>query len=224
MSFNLSLEQVKSVLANAGQGIVEAKRTVNNLGTMLRLQNGCVVTCWDKGTVNCQGKNAHLIEGILSVDLSADGHNRKVFVVYGHDGNAKTQLEALLRRLDLEPIILDQQISSGQTIIEKLEAYTKQANFGIILATPDDIGYPKEDESKKRYRVRQNVVLELGMLLSKMGRDRVAILLSQAEDMERPSDIDGLIYIPFKNNVEEAKLSLAKEMQNNGYHIDLAKL
>lgn len=224
MSFNLSLEQVKSALANAGQGIVEEKRTGNNLGTMLRLQNGCVVNCWDKGTVNCQGKNAHQIEDILSVNLSADVHNRKVFVVYGHDGNAKTQLEALLRRLDLEPLILDQQISSGQTIIEKLEAYTKQANFGIILATPDDIGYPKEDESKKRYRVRQNVVLELGMLLSKMGRDRVAILLSQAEDMERPSDIDGLIYIPFKNNVEEAKLSLAKEMQNNGYHIDLAKL
>jgi len=42
--------------------------------------------------------------------------------------------------------------------------------------------------------------------------------------MERPSDIDGLLYIPFKDNVEEAKLSLAKEMQNNGYNLDIAKL
>ena len=115
-------------------------------------------------------------------------------------------------------------ISSGQTIIEKLEEYTQQANFGIVLATPDDIGYPKNDESKKQYRVRQNVVLELGMLLSRIGRDKVAILLSQAEDMEKPSDIDGLIYIPFKDNVEETKLSLAKEMQNNGYALDIAKL
>ena len=124
----------------------------------------------------------------------------------------------------MEPLILDQLISSGQTIIEKLEEYTQKANFGIVLATPDDIGYPKNDDTQKRYRVRQNVVLELGMLLSRIGRDKVAILLSQAEDMERPSDIDGLLYIPFKDNVEEAKLSLAKEMQNNGYNLDIAKL
>ena len=150
--------------------------------------------------------------------------NKKVFVVYGHDGNAKTQLEAMLRRWDLEPLILDQLVSSGQTIIEKLEEYTSQVNFGIVLATPDDIGYPKNDESKKRHRARQNVVLELGMLLSRIGREKVAILLSQSEDMEKPSDIDGLIYIPFKDNIEETKLSLAKEMQSNGYELDIAKL
>ena len=96
--------------------------------------------------------------------------NRKVFVVYGHDTNARTQLEAMLRRWDLEPLILDQLISSGQTVIEKLEEYTQQANFGIVLATPDDIGYPKDDESKKQFRVRQNVVLEVGMLLSRIVR------------------------------------------------------
>ncbi len=77
---------------------------------------------------------------------------------------------------------------------------------------------------KKKYRVRQNVVLELGMLLSKIGREKVAILLSQAEDMESPSDIQGLLYMPFKENVEEAKLSLAKEMKNNGYDLDIVKL
>ena len=124
----------------------------------------------------------------------------------------------------MEPLILDQLVSGGQTIIEKLEEYTSQANFGIVLATPDDIGYPKKDETKKRFRVRQNVVLELGMLLAKIGREKVAILLSQAEDMESPSDIQGLLYMPFKDNVEEAKLSLAKEMQNNGYTLDIAKL
>ena len=150
--------------------------------------------------------------------------NKKVFVVYGHDVNARTQLEAMLRRWELEPLILDQLVSGGQTIIEKLEEYTNLANFGIVLATPDDIGYPKKDETKKRYRVRQNVVLELGMLLAKIGREKVAILLSQAEEMESPSDIQGLLYMPFKDNVEEAKLSLAKEMQNNGYTLDIAKL
>ena len=44
-------------------------------------------------------------------------------------------------------LFLDQLVSSGQTIIEKLEEYTSQVNFGIVLATPDDVGYPKADEA-----------------------------------------------------------------------------
>ena len=224
MAINITLEQVKALLKTVNQTILEEKRSGNDLGTVLKLSNGCIINCWDKGTANCQGKNAEKITTLLSGTTASSIQNRKVFVVYGHDNNARTQLEAMLRRWDLEPLILDQLISSGQTIIEKLEEYTQQANFGIVLATPDDIGYPKNDESKKKYRVRQNVVLELGMLLSRIGRDKVAILLSQAEDMEKPSDIDGLIYIPFKDNVEETKLSLAKEMQNNGYTLDIAKL
>lgn len=224
MAMNMTLEQVKELLRKANQSVVEEKRTGNSLGTVLKLGNGCIVNCWDKGTVSCQGKNIEQITSILSVANVTSESNRKVFVVYGHDTNARTQLEAMLRRWNLEPLILDQLISSGQTIIEKLEEYTQQANFGIVLATPDDIGYPKNDETKKEYRVRQNVVLELGMLLSRIGREKVAILLSQAEVMEKPSDIEGLIYIPFKDNVEETKLSLAKEMQNNGYSLDIAKL
>lgn len=194
------------------------------MATILKLANGCLVHCWDKGTVSCQGKNVEQVNAILSAANEMPIQNRKVFVVYGHDTNARTQLEAMLRRWDLEPLILDQLISSGQTVIEKLEEYTQQANFGIVLATPDDIGYPKDDESKKQFRVRQNVVLELGILLSRIGREKVAILLSQAEHMEKPSDIAGLIYIPFTDNVEETKLSLAKEMQSNGYSIAIAKL
>lgn len=224
MAINITIEQVKVLLKRANQTIIEEKRSGNNLATVLKLSNGCVINCWDKGTTNCQGKNADQITALLSDTIASPIQNRKVFVVYGHDNCARTQLEAMLRRWDLEPLILDQLISSGQTIIEKLEEYTQQVNFGIILATPDDMGYPKNDESKKQYRVRQNVVLELGMLLSRIGREKVAILLSQAENMEKPSDIDGLIYIPFKDNVEETKLLLAREMQNNGYELDIAKL
>lgn len=224
MAINMTLEQVEMLVKKAGLSITDKSRNGNNLATTLRLANGCLVHCWDKGTISCQGKNVEQVNAILSAANEMPIPNRKVFVVYGHDTNARTQLEAMLRRWDLEPLILDQLISSGQTVIEKLEEYTQQANFGIVLATPDDIGYPKDDESKKQFRVRQNVVLELGMLLSRIGREKVAILLSQAEHMEKPSDIAGLIYIPFMDNVEETKLSLAKEMQSNGYSIAIAKL
>jgi hypothetical protein len=73
-------------------------------------------------------------------------------------------------------------------------------------------------------RVRQNVVLELGLLLSKFGRARVAILMKRQDNMEKPSDIDGLIYIPFVDDVEDGKVTLAKEMQQQRIKIDLARL
>ena len=224
MSLKLTIEQVKVILKSNKCAITNEERTGNNLGTKLMLSNGCIVNCWDKGTVNCQGKEAKNVENLLSGNSDLMPKNNKVFVVYGHDKNARTQLEAMLRRWDLEPLIIDQLPSDGGTIIEKLEKYTNQVDFGIVLATPDDIGYAKDNESEKKYRVRQNVVLELGRLLATIGRPNVAILLSQAENMESPSDISGLIYIPFKENVEEGALSLAKEMNRNGYNIEVSKL
>lgn len=216
-------EYVIATLKQNNIAIAEEKRMGNDLGTVIKTYHGCLINLYDSGTVSYQGKNTKEVEDVLK-EKPMSVSNRKVFVVYGHDMNARTQLEAMLRRWDLEPLIIDQLASAGNTIIEKLEENIDKASFGIVLATPDDIGYAKDDEAKKRYRVRQNVVLELGILLAKLGRPKVAILLSLAEDMEKPSDIDGLIYIPFTANVEETKLSLAKEMQENGYHIDISKL
>jgi predicted nucleotide-binding protein len=63
------------------------------------------------------------------------------------------------------------------------------------------------------------------MLLAKLGRANVAVLLKTQENMERPSDIQGLIYIPFKDDLaKEAGVSLAKTMVERGYQIDIRKL
>ena len=96
--------------------------------------------------------------------------------------------------------------------------------FGVVLATPDDEGNATGREDEKAFRTRQNVVLELGLLLARLGRARVAILLKNQEKMERPSDIQGLIYIPFVDHVDEAKVLLAKEMEKQGIHIEVSRL
>ena len=83
---------------------------------------------------------------------------------------------------------MDQLPSEGQTIIEKLEKYTGQVGYAIVLATPDDEGHRANRPDEKAYRVRQNVVLELGMVLSLLGRERVAILLKESHSMEKPSE------------------------------------
>ena len=66
MAINITLEQVKALLKTANQTIVDEKRSGNNLGTVLKLSHGCIINCWDKGTANCQGKNADQITALLS--------------------------------------------------------------------------------------------------------------------------------------------------------------
>jgi predicted nucleotide-binding protein len=224
----MKTEDVKRALNAAGLKISSEQRLRNKTGNQLRLQNGAIVNCFDKGTVNVQGKNKTVVEKALGGDVglsSPQAPSSKVFVVYGHDSGARDQLEAMLRRWDLDPIILDQLPSEGATLIEKLENYVANVGFAVVLATPDDVGYPKNKEDQKAYRARQNVVLELGVLLAHLGRKRVAILLKDQETMERPSDIQGLIYIPFKTDLpKEAGLLLAKEMTAQGYRLDVRKI
>lgn len=171
---------------------------------------------------------AELLGGNYAVPAAKAGTGaavpRNVFVVYGHDEKARNELEAMLRRWSLEPLILDQLTSGGQTIIEKLESVRREASFAVVLATPDDEGHRRDHPGEKAYRARQNVVLELGMMLSVLGRSKVAVLLKTGANMERPSDIHGLIYISFKDDVKEAALTLAKEINAQGIPIDLDKV
>jgi predicted nucleotide-binding protein len=227
----MTLEEIKDALHKAGMRIKTEQRLGNDTGTQLRLQVGAIVNCFDNGNYNVQGKNRESVEKIIGVAApvaeaaAAAVPSSKVFVVYGHDTSSRDQLEAMLRRWGLDPIILDQLPSEGATLIEKLENYYPNVGFGVVLATPDDVGYPKAKEDQKAFRARQNVVLELGMLLAHLGRSRVAILLKDQDTMERPSDIQGLIYIPFKGDIaKEAGLLLAKEMSAQGYRIDVRKI
>ena len=215
----MTFEEVKEKLESAKNFSIVEVTSIDH-GKQIKLNNGCLVNCYNTGKVVYQGKNTDVVKDFVENKVAI---NRKVFVVYGHDDIARTQLEAMLRRWDLEPIILDQLASSGKTIIEKLEEYGSDVNYAIVLATPDDEGKCVTEDKMKR-RVRQNVVLELGMFLSKLGRERVAILLKEAEDFEKPSDIQGLIYIPFQNKVDEVAVSLAKELDKQNYKIDTKNL
>ena len=216
----MTYEEIKKKIeACTDLGIVEEKETGNS--KQLRLSNGAIINCFRTGTHNVQGKNQQQVKNILDGKVTNVG--RKVFVVYDHDEIARTQLEAMLRRWDLDPIILDQQASSGQTIIEKLEEYGADVGYAIVLATPDDVGKAVNEESYK-FRVRQNVVLELGMFLAKLGRNKVAILLKEDKNFEKPSDIQGLIYIPFQNKVDEVAINLIRELSRQGINIDSGRI
>lgn len=227
----MTADEIRDALHKAGLGIKDESRLTNDTGAQIHLQNGAIVNCFDSGKYSVQGKNQDIVTKALSIQTEKDTTSScrrgsdKVFVVYGHDTVVRTELEAMLRRWGLDPIILDQLPSEGATLIEKLEKYYPNVGFAVVLATPDDEAFPKGKVDEKKYRARQNVVLELGLLLAHLGRSKVAILLKDQDVMERPSDIQGLIYIPFKTDLtREAGLLLAKEMAAQGYSIDVKKV
>ncbi len=189
------------------------------------MTSGQILNVYNTGKYSVQGKDPGGVLGKLLAEAGGGKPpGRKVFVVYGHDEQALTQLEAMLRRWQLEPLILRHLPSGGKTIIEKLDHYQGDASFGVVLATPDDEGHVKGEPGAKNGRARQNVVLELGMLLARLGRRRVAILIKCQCEMERPSDIQGLIYIPFRDDVAEAGQMLMKELAEVGLRVDPALL
>jgi predicted nucleotide-binding protein len=119
--------------------------------------------------------------------------SRKVFVVHGHDNELKEMTARFLEKLELEPIILHEQPSAGRTIIEKFETYSDDVAFAVVLLTPDDVGGIAVDRSDLRARARQNVILELGYFLGRLGRARVCALYKPG--VELPSDYQGIIYV-----------------------------
>src|ERR1035438_6975181 len=87
------------------------------------------------------------VEGVLSAlagpaapsAVAVPPLTKKVFVVHGHDDEAKEKVARFLERLKLEPIILHEQPNEGRTVIEKFEVFA-DVGFAVVLLTPDDVG------------------------------------------------------------------------------------
>ncbi|MGD6842152.1 TIR domain-containing protein [Bacillus infantis] len=137
----------------------------------------------------------------------------KVFIVHGHDEVVKLSVARFLEKMGLTPIILHEQASQGKTIIEKIEEHSN-VGFGIVLYTPCDLGKSKDSELLQP-RARQNVVFEHGYLMAKIGRNNVCALVK--DDVEKPNDISGIVYINYDSNWH---MDLLKELKTSGYEVN----
>jgi predicted nucleotide-binding protein len=147
--------------------------------------------------------------------------SRKVFVVHGHDTGLKMTVARFLEKLDLEPVILDEQPNQGRTIFKKFSDHSDVA-FAIILLTADDVG-GKVDTSPEKLspRARQNVILEFGYFLGKFGPAAVCALYEPG--VELPSDVSGMLYIPLEDGVGWM-LKVATELKGAGIDVDLNRI
>jgi predicted nucleotide-binding protein len=152
------------------------------------------------------------IDDIIEKDLA---NGNKVFIIHGHDNEMKREVQLLLNRAELDDVVLHECPDKGRTIVEKLIEESQDAGFAIALLSPDDL---LEDGI---YRARQNVILEIGYFMGKLGKERVLML--KKGEVEIPSDLQGLLYKDFDNQ-GAWKTKLIKEINAAGIEVDFAKV
>ena len=143
--------------------------------------------------------------------------SRKVFIVHGHDEGAREMVARFLERLGFQSIILHEQANRGGTVMEKIETHG-DVGFAVVLLTPDDEGCAKGGTPEPR--ARQNVLLELGYFLGRLGRDKVCAL--KRGSVEIPSDFAGVVWESMDSN--DWKQALGRELQAAGHEIDWNKV
>lgn len=232
--FHGSIEELKKLLLAAGcdgewrelpNGVYKLT-TRDRAGMNWSASKG---TIWFDGPTDARASLEAKVERAIGNGdpvVPADVSGGTIFVVHGHDTETREQLELILHRLGLEPFVLQNSDGGGKTIIESLEhmiGKNAASSFGIVLMTPDDLGYAKSAGAEEaKGRARQNVILEMGMLLASLTRERVAIL--QKGFVERPSDVDGILYIPFNDHVREAVPKLVGRLNAAGIKLEASAI
>ena len=247
MKFEGSIDDLQTIIKGIGREIISC----NDKGNMhqIKTKNNETINLFKNGTLQFQGNpeikkkieddfnnyqgisssssKKNIVETTSEFSKTSANNTKQVFIVHGHDTTAREQLELIIHKLGLDPYVLANTGGHGLTIIEALEAKigqnAQETAFGIVLMTPDDMGYALADgESSIQPRARQNVVLEMGMLISSIGRKNMAILVKG--HLEKPSDANGLLYIPFNNHVKETVPRLANRLKEAGFILSPDKI
>ena len=203
-AFQIAMSRITSVIA----GWI---RTLTNIETKSSLRQMTLI----KGNV-VKGDSAP------NVNVWDDVNERvaSIFVVHGHDEALREKVARTLEKLGFKPVILREQPNEGQTLIEKFESKA-DVGFAVVLLTPDDIGYDKNKPNEAAGRARQNVVLELGYFVGRLGRKRVMAI--RHPDVELPGDVLGLVYTDSQDE-QGWKVELVRELKAAGYSVDANKL
>lgn len=139
--------------------------------------------------------------------------NKNVFIIHGHDSVALLELKEFIRKVGLTPVVLKDKPNQNLTIIEKFEKYASTCVYALAILTPDDKQANDLINSEKS-RARQNVIMEAGWFMGKLGRHKVSML--HKGEIELPSDIFGILYLPFNTSIMEVSEQLRDELMAQG--------
>lgn len=149
--------------------------------------------------------------------IGPSGTSSSIFLVHGHNLLLREQVRRYIVKItDRDVLVLDEQPNQGRDVLGKLLDHAVTAAFAVVLLTGDDEGRAAGAGSWSP-RARQNVVLELGLFLGLLGRNKV-VALYEAE-VEIPSDYSGVLWVPLRD--QGWQMQLAREMQAAGIAVDV---
>lgn len=160
---------------------------------------------------------AQYMKGPVAVNRKVPTPEGKVFLVHGRNEAVREAVARFLERIRVPVVILHEQPSKGRTILEKIIEYSDVA-FAVVLLTGDDLGRLASESVSDKPRARQNVILELGYFIGRLGRERVCALYE--DGVELPSDYEGVVFV----RIDPAggwRFELARELRAAGIEVDL---
>ncbi|MFC5835968.1 TIR domain-containing protein [Nonomuraea insulae] len=157
------------------------------------------------------------VASVPELKSSGDG----IFLVHGRDHGMREAVRGFLERLTSRSVIvLDETAGAGSDILGKLLAQAIHASYAVVLLTGDDEGCLAGSGDVKR-RARQNVILELGLFIGLLGRDKVTVLYE--DGVEIPSDYLGVSYVELDHS-KGWQLHLARELRAAGIEASLNRI
>ncbi|SEU36451.1 Predicted nucleotide-binding protein containing TIR-like domain-containing protein [Burkholderia cepacia] len=130
----------------------------------------------------------------------------RVFISHGRSTDWREVQAYIEKDIGIATIELAQEANAGQTIIEKLENNASNCDSAVIVMTGDDT------DAEGVPRARENVMHEIGFFQAKYGRSQVCLL--HEEGVSIPTNLSGVVYIPFpKGNIAASFGVLVRELK-----------
>ena len=127
---------------------------------------------------------------------------RKVYVIGEGTDPLRQQLAIFLDEIGIAEIPIDR--NHGEMIALDTIADNPGASFAFFVFTSDDLTY---------------AMFELGHFVGKLGKNHVMVL--HMTDVEVPKNMPGVLIKPIVVKLEEASLSIMRELKTAGYVVSL---
>jgi predicted nucleotide-binding protein len=127
---------------------------------------------------------------------------KKVYIIGEINDPLRQQLTTFLEEVGVEELPIDRmhgEMISLESIVENAEA-----KFAFFIFNSDDMSY---------------AMFELGHFVGKLGKNHVIVL--HMTDVDVPKNIPGVLVKPIVVKLEEASLSIIKELRSAGYALSL---
>ena len=150
--------------------------------------------------------NSELKSNLVSKDRDPSERPGRVFISHGRSPDWREVQVYIEKDVKFETLELAQEPNKGRTVLQKLDEESNSCSFAVVVMTGDDdigIGAP---------RARENVMHEIGYFQGKYGLANVCLLHEEGTNI--PSNIHGLVYIPFPKGLVSATFGvLGRELR-----------